>query len=143
MKALNNNIVIRTFVLILLIATTKTPFATSHSENKLIITATHITESMLSDGLAKVIINSEQIEMLAPNSLADILRGIPGVDIIEQGGIGGLTFLSRMEILFITTSLIMSKNYGQKIKTRCAPNGIDILPCLEIKIWPWTYPYII
>lgn len=59
---------------------------------KLTITGTHIPDA--SDSLAKITITAEEIAALAPNSFADVLRGLPGIDIKQQGGIGGLTFLS-------------------------------------------------
>jgi iron complex outermembrane receptor protein/vitamin B12 transporter len=58
------------------------------------VTGTHIADTSNQERLAKVVINADEIAALAPNSFADVLRGVPGVDISEQGGLGGLTFLS-------------------------------------------------
>ncbi|MDX2369470.1 MAG: TonB-dependent receptor [Colwellia sp.] len=55
------------------------------------VTGTHIADTNNQRSLAKVVINADEIAALAPNSFADVLRGLPGIDIIEQGG---LTFLS-------------------------------------------------
>lgn len=59
---------------------------------KLTITGTHIPDA--SNSLAKITITAEEIAALAPNSFTDVLRGLPGIDIKQQGGVGGLTFLS-------------------------------------------------
>ncbi len=58
------------------------------------ITATHIPDTSATGHVPKVVITADHIEAFAPNSFADILRGIPGIDIMQQGGVGGLTFLS-------------------------------------------------
>lgn len=55
------------------------------------VTGTHIIDSRAQAGIAKVIINADEIKASAPNNLADALRGVAGIDIFEQSG---LTFLS-------------------------------------------------
>lgn len=58
------------------------------------IEGTHIENSLLTDALPSIIINKDEIEAFATNSIADVLRGQAGIDISQQGGAGGLTFLS-------------------------------------------------
>ncbi|NQZ90521.1 MAG: TonB-dependent receptor [Colwellia sp.] len=58
------------------------------------VTGTHIPDSSDTASLPKFTISAEEIAALAPNSFADVLDGVPGIDIFEQGGVGGLTFLS-------------------------------------------------
>lgn len=42
----------------------------------------------------QIILTSEDLEAFSANSFADILRGLPGIDVSQQGGTSGLTFLS-------------------------------------------------
>ncbi|WNC72811.1 TonB-dependent receptor [Thalassotalea psychrophila] len=58
------------------------------------VTGTHIPDTSDTASLPKFTISAEEIAALAPNSFADVLAGVPGIDIFEQGGVGGLTFLS-------------------------------------------------
>lgn len=44
--------------------------------------------------LPKITLSSDQIQALSVTSFADVLRGLPGIDISQQGGSSGLTFLS-------------------------------------------------
>ncbi len=57
------------------------------------VTGSHINHD-ISNNIAKVTIDAKSIAALAANSIADILTTVPGIDIFEQGGIGGLTYLS-------------------------------------------------
>lgn len=66
----------------------------SQAVERLTVTGTHLADQTAPARIAKVTINAEQIKALAPNTFVDVLRGVPGVDISEQGGAGGLTFLS-------------------------------------------------
>jgi len=68
---------------------------TKASENIEVFTVTgsHISHN-IANNIPKVTIDSQNIAALAPNSIADILSTVPGVDVFNQGGIGGLTFLS-------------------------------------------------
>jgi outer membrane cobalamin receptor len=58
------------------------------------ITGSHINATDLSEGIPNITLTSKEIQALAANSFADVLRGLPGVDISQQGGLSGLTFLS-------------------------------------------------
>ncbi len=58
------------------------------------VTGTYLPDTTTNGRIAKITISSEEIATLATNSIADVLRGLPGIDVIEQGGVGGLTFLS-------------------------------------------------
>ena len=58
------------------------------------VTGTHIPDTTEAGSIPKFTISAEDIAALAPNSFADVLAGVPGVDVFEQGGVGGLTFLS-------------------------------------------------
>jgi vitamin B12 transporter len=60
---------------------------------KITVTGSHIKHNSTKN-MPRVSIDSDTIAALAPNSLADVLRTVPGIDIFEQGGLGGLTFLS-------------------------------------------------
>lgn len=62
--------------------------------DELRVTGTHIPDTTELGRVPKFTIAAEEIAALAPNSFADILRGVPGLDIMQQGGLGGLTFLS-------------------------------------------------
>lgn len=57
------------------------------------VTGSHINHN-IANNIPKITIDSQSIAALSPNSIADILSTVPGVDIFEQGGVGGLTFLS-------------------------------------------------
>jgi outer membrane cobalamin receptor len=57
------------------------------------VTGSHINHKMVNN-IPKVTIDAETIAALAPNSIGDVLSTVPGIDIFEQGGLGGLTFLS-------------------------------------------------
>ena len=58
------------------------------------VTGSHINATDLSEGIPNITLTSKDIQALAANSFADVLRGLPGVDISQQGGMSGLTFLS-------------------------------------------------
>jgi vitamin B12 transporter len=78
-------------------ATTLSPHANSEvntNTERFTVTGTHIRDQNEVASLPKFTISAEDIAALAPNSFADVLAGIPGIDIFEQGGVGGLTFLS-------------------------------------------------
>ncbi|WP_206485102.1 TonB-dependent receptor [Thalassotalea sp. G2M2-11] len=66
---------------------------TSDNLEHVTVLGTHLPKTS-HDQLAKVTLDAEQIAALAANSFADVLRGLPGVDVFQQGGAGGLTFLS-------------------------------------------------
>ncbi|MFT5451437.1 MAG: vitamin B12 transporter [Enterobacterales bacterium] len=85
---------ILTSLVCLIILSSHSTFATASSDEKLIIVGTHISDKEFLNGIPKVTISSEDIEALAANSFADLLIGVPGVDIFQQGGNGGLSFLS-------------------------------------------------
>lgn len=57
------------------------------------VTGSHINHEIVNN-IPKVTLNAESIAALSPNSIADVLSTVPGVNIFEQGGIGGLTLLS-------------------------------------------------
>ncbi|WP_019028971.1 TonB-dependent receptor plug domain-containing protein [Colwellia piezophila] len=78
-------------------ATTLSPEANNVVSNNteiFTVTGTHIPDQSEAASLPKFTISAEDIAALAPNSFADVLAGVPGIDIFEQGGAGGLTFLS-------------------------------------------------
>jgi outer membrane cobalamin receptor len=58
------------------------------------VTGSHINATDLSAGAPNITLNSKDIQALSANSFADVLRGLPGIDISQQGGMSGLTFLS-------------------------------------------------
>jgi len=58
------------------------------------ITGTYIPDTTLQGRIPKVTLTADDIAATATNSFADVLRGVAGIDIFEQGGAGGLTFLS-------------------------------------------------
>lgn len=60
----------------------------------LTVIGTHISDTSSSEYIPNISISADEIAALTPNSFADILRGVPGIDITEQGGAAGLTFLS-------------------------------------------------
>lgn len=55
------------------------------------VTGKHIIDQSQQHKLAKVQINAEQIAAVAANNFSDVLRGIAGIDVFEQGN---LTYLS-------------------------------------------------
>ena len=61
---------------------------------ELITTGSYLANTDSVKRLPNIVIDSASIAALAPVSFADVLKGQPGIDIIEQGGVGGLTFLS-------------------------------------------------
>lgn len=69
-------------------------WAQNSSIELITVTGTHIVDKSEVGRLDKVVITENEIRALAANSFADVLRGVPGIDIMEQGGVGGLTFLS-------------------------------------------------
>lgn len=58
------------------------------------VTGTYIPDTTLHGRIPKVRLSATDIAASATNSFADVLRGVAGIDIFEQGGAGGLTFLS-------------------------------------------------
>jgi outer membrane cobalamin receptor len=58
------------------------------------VKGTRIENTLLTDAVPSISLNRDDIEALAANSIADVLRGQAGIDISQQGGAGGLTFLS-------------------------------------------------
>lgn len=58
------------------------------------VTGTYIPDTTLQGRIPKITLSADDITATATNSFADVLRGIAGIDIFEQGGVGGLTFLS-------------------------------------------------
>ncbi|MEP0177714.1 MAG: TonB-dependent receptor [Paraglaciecola sp.] len=58
------------------------------------VTGSHIQDSSLTEAVANISLSAADIAAMAPNNLADVLTGIPGIDISQQGGISGLTYLS-------------------------------------------------
>ena len=83
-----------TLLVCLIILSPPSTYVAADTNEKLIIVGTHLSDEALLNGIPKVTISSEDIESIAPNSFADLLIGIPGVDIFQQGGNGGLSFLS-------------------------------------------------
>jgi len=83
-----------TITLIILACTRPISATPEEVDQELIIIGTHIHKTAAAEKLYKVIITSEDISAIASDSFADVLRGVPGIDIMEQGGQGGLTFLS-------------------------------------------------
>ncbi|WP_166638692.1 TonB-dependent receptor plug domain-containing protein [Paraglaciecola marina] len=58
------------------------------------ITGSHFSKKELSTPIPAVSLTASEIEALSAISFADVLKGLPGVDINQQGGESGLTFLS-------------------------------------------------
>ena len=68
--------------------------APDHSIETFTVTGTYIPDTTLEGRIPKISLSAADIAATASNSFADVLRGIAGIDIFEQGGAGGLTFLS-------------------------------------------------
>jgi iron complex outermembrane receptor protein/vitamin B12 transporter len=68
--------------------------APDHSIETFTVTGTYIPDTTPEGRIPKISLNAADIAATATNSFADVLRGIAGIDIFEQGGAGGLTFLS-------------------------------------------------
>ena len=81
-----------------LAVTTSIAFLSSHVKAEDVevfrVTGSHINAMDLSEGIPNITLTSKDIQALAANSFADVLRGLPGIDISQQGGMSGLTFLS-------------------------------------------------
>lgn len=60
----------------------------------LVVTPLRSPLALSRSGSAITIVQREEIEAWGAKSLADVLRGAPGVDITEQGGPGSLSYLS-------------------------------------------------
>ncbi len=58
------------------------------------VVGSHLPPTFSMDRIPKISIDANEIASLAGYSFVDVLRGIAGIDIFEQGGTGGLTFLS-------------------------------------------------
>ena len=69
-------------------------YAFAQNVENMTIEGTHIENSLLMGATPSITINKDAIEALTTNSIADVLRGEAGIDISQQGGAGGLTFLS-------------------------------------------------
>jgi iron complex outermembrane receptor protein/vitamin B12 transporter len=69
-------------------------YAFSQNVENMIIAGTHIENNLSMNAIPSITINKDAIDALATNSIADVLRGEAGIDISQQGGAGGLTFLS-------------------------------------------------
>ena len=85
-------------VLILLISASLYFCHSAHAADTNIETITvvgsHLPPTFTMDRIPKISIDAHDIASLAGYSFVDVLRGIAGIDIFEQGGTGGLTFLS-------------------------------------------------
>lgn len=69
-------------------------YALAQDVENMTIEGTHIEKNSLMGAIPSITINKDAIDALATNSIADVLRGEAGIDISQQGGAGGLTFLS-------------------------------------------------
>ncbi|WP_439572949.1 TonB-dependent receptor plug domain-containing protein [Phreatobacter sp.] len=58
---------------------------------EVVITATRTEEDASRTGTAVTVLRAEQIQRSNPGSVVDVLRGVPGLDITENGGPGGST----------------------------------------------------
>lgn len=58
------------------------------------VTGSHLATNELAEPIPAISLNADDINALSASNFADVLRGLPGVDISQQGGQGGLTFLS-------------------------------------------------
>lgn len=70
------------------------PFSVANDIEVFEVTGSHFNVTNMANPLPSVTLSEQEIKALAPNSFADVLRGLPGVDISQQGGMSGLTFLS-------------------------------------------------
>ncbi|MBK9080816.1 MAG: TonB-dependent receptor [Rhizobiales bacterium] len=61
---------------------------------ELVVTATRTEQPVARAGSAITVIRAEDIAAAGSKSVADVLRGAPGLDIYESGGPGGLSTLS-------------------------------------------------
>ncbi len=70
------------------------PTETDHSVSELLVTGTIIDDESVFESIPKDSLTAEKIALLQPATVIDLLRGFPGVDVAQQGGEGGLTFIS-------------------------------------------------
>lgn len=68
--------------------------ALANSIENITVEGTHLEKNILTNAIPSITIDKTTIDALATNSIADVLRGEAGIDISQQGGAGGLTFLS-------------------------------------------------
>ena len=61
---------------------------------EVLVTGTVIDDFQVSELLPREVLTAEDIAALSPSSTAALLRSIPGLDVTQQGGEGGLTFVS-------------------------------------------------
>ena len=61
---------------------------------ELIVTGTIIADEDVFDTVPRTSVTAEDIAALHPATVLDLLRSIPGVDVTQQGGEGGLTYVS-------------------------------------------------
>ncbi|MEX0300434.1 MAG: TonB-dependent receptor plug domain-containing protein [Kordiimonas sp.] len=69
------------------------PIVADDIVNEFHIQGTHIKGAGVRSA-SDVTVTAAEIEALTPTNFADVLRGLPGIDVHQQGGAGGLTFLS-------------------------------------------------
>ena len=61
---------------------------------ELIVTGTIVSEEAILNSVPRTSLDLEDITALQPITVSDLLRTIPGVDVTQQGGEGGLTLVS-------------------------------------------------
>ena len=68
--------------------------ATAQPVPEVLVTGTVIDDATVFDRLPREVITAEDIAILSPSSTVALLRSIPGVDVTQQGGEGGITTVS-------------------------------------------------
>jgi len=93
-KNLLTNLTLKLTTLCLTVPFSYSCAAAVNNIETLTVIGTHLTDTNSAQLIPSVSISADEITALTPTSFADILRGVPGIDITEQGGAAGLTFLS-------------------------------------------------
>ena len=80
---------------VLWLGTTPTVFAANanHQEKPVIVTATRTAQTADASLASVTVITRKDIERQQVRSIQDLLRGVPGVNIVNQGGAGKATFV--------------------------------------------------
>lgn len=142
---------IQTVVLSLLICfawlTSFQTFAQPNKKEKplaeLVVTGVIINKDSLYPDITRDYITAEEIAVLQPATVTTLLRRIPGVDVTQQGGEGGLTFISiRGGDPNFTVVMIDGVKVDDPTNTRGGGYdfaGLDPLMIERIDVYPGSY----
>ncbi|NOZ22061.1 MAG: TonB-dependent receptor [Planctomycetes bacterium] len=61
---------------------------------EIVVTATRTLRKLREIGKAMTVVTAKQIADKHPNTMTEVLRGLPGVRLVNQGGVGGIRTLS-------------------------------------------------